>query len=145
MVRRNPDIFTPNAPVATVSVTDIESRLNAGTPVTIATSPAVSGDGDIYVNNAVSWSANALTLSSERDIKLNAVMTASGSSALLMNTATAVFGGTVKAGLSAGGFIGRVDSPSVPARASSPSTATVTPSSIVLARQAASPAPICRA
>ena len=47
----NPDIYTPNIPGATVSVTDIENRLNAGTSVTIITSPAVSGEGDILVRS----------------------------------------------------------------------------------------------
>lgn len=107
----NPDVFTPNTLGAKVAVTDIQSRLSAGTAVTITTSTATGGNGDISVNDAVSWSASALTLSAERDIKINAVMTASATSSLLMNTATAVAGGAVKAGMNAGSFIGRVDFP----------------------------------
>ncbi|MDD5057532.1 MAG: GLUG motif-containing protein [Sideroxydans sp.] len=107
----NPDVFTPNELGARVSVTDIESRLNAGKSVTIATSMAVGGNGDIAVNEALSWSANALTLNAERDIRINAVMTSSNESTLLLNSAISVYSGTVRVGMNAGGFSGRVDFP----------------------------------
>lgn len=76
-----------------------------------------AGNGDIHVNDAVSWSANTLTLTAARDININAVMTASGTSALALNPATTnggstgVGGGTVKVGLGPTGFRGRVDFP----------------------------------
>lgn len=64
-----------------------------------------AGSGDINVNDAVNWSANTLTLTAARDININAVMTASGTSALTMNASG------VNVGLNPGGFTGRVDFP----------------------------------
>ena len=66
-----------------------------------------TGNGDIHVNDAVSWGANTLTLTAVRDININAVMTASGTSALAMNTP----GGAVKVGMNGSGFLGRIDFP----------------------------------
>ena len=86
--------------------------------VTIQSSSGGAGTGgDINVNDSVSWGSNTLTLTAARDVNINAVMTASGDSILIMNTATAngaasaVSGGTVKVGMAAnaGGFTGRVD------------------------------------
>lgn len=91
--------------------TNVEIQSSAGGQV---------GNGDIHVNDAVGWSANTLTLTAARDININAVMTASGSSQLVMNTGTAnggdgaVAGGRVRVGLAPGapsGFAGRVDFP----------------------------------
>jgi len=69
----------------------------------------LAGNGDIFVNDAVSWSVNTLTLTAERDININAVMTASGTSVLALNPS---YGGAVKMGFNpAGSFLGRVDFP----------------------------------
>lgn len=91
----------------------------ASTNITIeSSSGGTAGHGDIHVNDAVSWSANNLTLTAARDIKLNAVLTASGTSTLTLNTGTTNGGdggdgnGAVKVGLAPGeanGFAGRVD------------------------------------
>ncbi len=76
------------------------------------------GQGDIHVNDAVSWSANTLTLTAARHVLINAVMTVGGSATLAMKTGTAngndggVGEGSVKVGMAAGeatGFAGRVD------------------------------------
>jgi filamentous hemagglutinin family protein len=73
------------------------------------------GGGNINVNDAVSWSANTLTLTAAHDINVNAVMSATGSAGLALNTSTAngadtsVAGGKVNMALGAGGFSGRVD------------------------------------
>ena len=72
------------------------------------------GNGDINVNDAVSWSANTLTLTAWRNVNINAVMTASGTSALALNPdANNIQGrvtqGVVKMGLNSSGFTGRVD------------------------------------
>jgi len=83
----NPDVYTPNAPEATVAAADIVSRLNAGTSVTITTSAAVSGNGDILVNDSISWSANTtLTLSAYRNVNVNSNITATGNTAGLVLT-----------------------------------------------------------
>jgi filamentous hemagglutinin family protein len=88
----------------------------SGTNVTILSSAgAAAGSGNINVNDAVSWSANTLTLNAANNININAVMTASGTSILALNPATAngadaaVAGGTVNVGMGLGGFTGRVD------------------------------------
>jgi len=43
-----------------------------------------AGNGDIFVNDAVSWSANKLTLNAYRNININANMNASGSASLAL-------------------------------------------------------------
>lgn len=74
-----------------------------------------AGSGNVNVNDTVAWSANTLTLTAANHVNLNAVMTASGTAGLVLNTATAngadagVPGGTVLAALGPGGFSGRVD------------------------------------
>lgn len=81
----NPDIFTPNAPLATVSAAEIESHLNAGTAVTINTSAAVSGTGDIDISAPVAWNTGAVfTVSAYRNVNVNSDITATGNSAGLV-------------------------------------------------------------
>lgn len=74
------------------------------------------GNGDIIVNDNVSWSTNNLTLTAARDVQVNAVMDASGDASLTINTATAngadaaVAGGTLRMGFNPdGSFRGRID------------------------------------
>ncbi|MDD5285155.1 MAG: filamentous hemagglutinin N-terminal domain-containing protein, partial [Desulfuromonadaceae bacterium] len=96
----------------------LSSNLVGGN-ITILSSSGTQGGtaGDLNVNDAVTWSANTLTLTAARDININAVMTASGTSVLALNPATAngadsaVPGGLVKVGLNSSGFSGRVDFP----------------------------------
>ncbi len=77
------------------------------TGVTIFSTSGGSGvNGDVNVNDAVSWSANLLTLNAQRNININAVMTATGSASLAMNPSTA---NGVNVALSGSGFTGRVD------------------------------------
>jgi filamentous hemagglutinin family protein len=79
-----------------------------------------SGNGDIHVNDAISWNSHTLTLTAGRNVNINAVMTASGTSALILNPATANgsdeyqdSSGTVRVGFNPdGSFKGRVDFPS---------------------------------
>ncbi|MDP3192060.1 filamentous hemagglutinin N-terminal domain-containing protein [Rhodoferax sp.] len=88
-----------------ISGATLNTALSSGN-VTILSSNGSNtrGSGDINVNDAVSWSANTLTLTAARDININAVMTATGSAGLTMNTSTsngndiAVPGGTVRVG-----------------------------------------------
>ena len=58
----------------------------ASTSVTLASSNgSVSGNGDIFVNDAVSWGANTtLTLTATRNIQINGTITASGNTAGLV-------------------------------------------------------------
>lgn len=49
-----------------------------------ATQGTAGGNGDIFVNEAVSWSSHKLTLSAGRNILINANLTASGSASLAL-------------------------------------------------------------
>ena len=92
-----------NVAAAGGDITGVQLSANlATTNVAIASSSgAGAGNGDINVKDAVNWSANRLTLTAARDINITAVMNATGSAALTLNTATAngadvgVAGGTV--------------------------------------------------
>ncbi len=81
-----------------------------------ASGSTAQGDGDVNVNQAVSWSANRLTLTAAHAVNINAVMTVAGTAGLSLNTSTAngadaaMAGGAVNLGLSPdGSFGGRVD------------------------------------
>ncbi len=96
----------------------LSANLGLGNVTILSSGGGTSGNGDIHVNEDVSWNANNLTLTAARNINVNAVMTASGTSTLTLNPATAngadaaVAGGTVKIGIDAdGSFKGRIDLP----------------------------------
>jgi filamentous hemagglutinin family protein len=104
-------------PSGDISNTTLQNAL-AGTDVTILSSQGstTAGSGDINVNADVAWSANQLTLTAARSINVNAVMLATGTSKLVMNTSTtngadtAVAGGTVNMGFNTdGSFKGKVN------------------------------------
>lgn len=81
----SPDVWTPSASGATVSATEIGTRLGAGTAVTIRTSGGGGAEnGDITVSGAVGWSANELTLSAARNIAINANLNGSGTAKLYL-------------------------------------------------------------
>ncbi|WP_041766468.1 YDG domain-containing protein [Psychromonas ingrahamii] len=66
--------------------------------------------GDINVDAEVEWSANKLTLKAHNDININAVITASGTSSLdLQSDSDGNNSGKVNVGLDSSGFSGRVD------------------------------------
>ncbi|MBK1615613.1 hypothetical protein CKO44_19305 [Rubrivivax gelatinosus] len=80
----DPIDFTIAASGGDTTGATLSSQL-ASNNVTIQSSTgSVSGSGDINVNDAVSWSANhTLTLDAERNINVNAPITATGSSGAL--------------------------------------------------------------
>ncbi len=101
-----------------ISGATLSFNLGLGNVTILSSGGGTVGNGDIHVNEDVSWSVNNLTLTAARDINVNAVMTASGTSTLTLNPATAngtdaaVAGGTVKMGINpAGTFSGRIDLP----------------------------------
>ncbi|MFT4551846.1 MAG: filamentous hemagglutinin family protein [Chlamydiales bacterium] len=61
------------------------SNILASNNVSIATSADTAGNGDIFVNSAVSWAANKLTLSAHRNININADLNASATASLALN------------------------------------------------------------
>ena len=78
----DPTDFTIAASGGDISGATLSSEL-ATTSVTLAsTSGKVSGNGDIFVNDAVSWSANTtLTLTAVRNIQISNTITATGNTA----------------------------------------------------------------
>lgn len=69
-----------------------------------------AASGDVVVNDTVNWSAHTLTLSAPSgSVNVNAVMTASGSAGLSLETAASAADGGVAMALTGGGFTGRVD------------------------------------
>ena len=101
--------------VSNMSGTTLSSNLAINNVEILSSNGTADGAGNINVNEAVSWSANTLTLTAAKDININAVMTAEEASKLVLNTAatnggdTAIIGGRVNVGMGAEGFIGRVD------------------------------------
>lgn len=57
----------------------LSQQLSNGNVVIESTNGSEEGEGNIYVNDAVSWSANTLTLDAENSIYVNNVMNATGS------------------------------------------------------------------
>ena len=106
----DPNDYTIAVSGGNISGATLSANLAGGNvAINTATQGTAGGNGDIFVNDAVSWNASILTLTAERDININAVMTASGASVLAMNPT-----GTVKVGFAPGeanGFAGRVDFP----------------------------------
>src|SRR5262249_673307 len=66
-----------------IDAATLETSLN-GSNVTIATSAATGGNGDIFVNNPVSWSANTVQLTAHRNIQINADLNGSGTAQLAL-------------------------------------------------------------
>jgi filamentous hemagglutinin family protein len=90
------DLTVDAAAAATIASNLATANVTLLTTSTTASGPGVqtAGNGDIFVNSAISWtSANALTLSSYRDIRINASITGGAGSSVTLradNTATGV-------------------------------------------------------
>ncbi|MFA6015297.1 MAG: MBG domain-containing protein, partial [Gallionellaceae bacterium] len=78
----SPDIWTPSATASTLLNTDIQTKLNAGTSVTVTTTGAGSESGDITVNAPLTWSAGKLTLTAHNNLNINASLNASSTGTL---------------------------------------------------------------
>lgn len=61
--------------------------------IAIATNAGTGGNGDIFVNSAVNWSANKLTLTAHRNIAINANLNGSGTASLALEYGQASAGG----------------------------------------------------
>ena len=103
----DPDGFTIAASGGDISGATLSGQLANG-DVSIASTAGGGSDGHIQVNDAVSWSSNTLTLAATNDVRINAVMTASGTASLDLRPGS----GKVLTGFDdAGNFAGRVDFP----------------------------------
>lgn len=104
----DPNDFTIAASGGNITGTALSGNL-ASTSINISTTTqgTAGGNGDIFVNDNVNWSANTLTLNAERNVQLNAVMNATGSAGLVMNTGGS---GAVNVGFNPdGNFKGQVN------------------------------------
>jgi filamentous hemagglutinin family protein len=77
----DPNDFTIAASGGDMTGATVSSNLDSTNfEIATATMGSTGGNGDIFVNEALSWSsANTLTLTAERDVNLNANLTYSGS------------------------------------------------------------------
>ena len=94
----DPNDFTIAASGGDITGSDLSTDLgNTDVTIDTATQGTPAGNGDIFVNDAVSWSANTtLTLEAERNIDVNASITATGDTAgLTLTPNTGLGGGTV--------------------------------------------------
>jgi filamentous hemagglutinin family protein len=90
---------------------------NSGGTNTVTPASGNGSNGDIHVNDTVSWGANTLTLNAYNNININAVMTASGTASLALNyggtngstSATPTEGSGVNVELNTSGFTGQVN------------------------------------
>ncbi len=80
----DPDGFTISVLNGDMSGTALSNALNSGN-VTIASTSGSGTDGNINVNDPVSWSANTLTLNATNNIYVNNVMTATGTASFAAN------------------------------------------------------------
>ncbi len=96
------------AAAATIQSNLTTSNVTLQTTDSGASGPGTTSDGagDIIIAAPINWSANTLTLDAYHGIGINAVLTASGTAGLVMNTAN---GGTIDVGMTSSGFTGRVD------------------------------------
>ncbi|MFC4299877.1 GLUG motif-containing protein [Castellaniella hirudinis] len=82
----DPNDFTIAASGGDMTGAQIGNMLenNGGVTIATATMGTTGGNGDINVNDTVTWSRNTLTLSAERNININAQMNAGGTAGLAL-------------------------------------------------------------
>src|SRR5262249_47470706 len=109
----DPDGFTIAAAGGDITGATLSNELGNGN-IVIASTDGQGTDGNINVNDAVSWSAHTLTLNATNNIFVNAVMSATGTASFVGTYGTgANADGSPKGlymGLNANGtFAGRLD------------------------------------
>jgi hypothetical protein len=108
----DPQDFTIAAAGGDITGTALSANLGGGNVIIQSTTGATAGNGDIFVNDAVNWSANQLTLNALRNIQINANLNGSGAASLALeygqgaanagNAASYSLGNDAKVNLSAG-------------------------------------------
>ncbi len=76
--------FTIAASGGDITGAQLGTELASGNVVVQSSAGASGSDGDINVNDHVSWSANQLTLSAYRDININATLNGTGTASLAL-------------------------------------------------------------
>ncbi|NYS35382.1 filamentous hemagglutinin, partial [Streptococcus danieliae] len=79
----DPDGFTIAASGGDISGATLSSNL-ATADVAIASTNGGGSDGNVTVNDAISWSANKLTLTAQNNININKAMRGSGTASLAL-------------------------------------------------------------
>lgn len=102
----DPDGFTIAASGGDMTGAAVATALSGGNFSILSTNGS-GADGNINVNDTISWNANKLTLTATNDINVNAVMTASGTASLDLEPGST----KVNMGLNGAGFYGRIDFP----------------------------------
>jgi trimeric autotransporter adhesin len=80
----DPNDYTIAASGGDITGADLSTDLASTSVEILSSSGAASGNGDIFVNDAVTWSANRLTLSAIRNIDINANLNGSGTAQLAL-------------------------------------------------------------
>ncbi|WP_332701469.1 beta strand repeat-containing protein [Devosia sp.] len=80
----DPQDFTIAASGGDITGATLSSQLASNNVVIESVNGATSGNGDIFVNDSVTWSANALTLSAFRNIEINSALNGSGAAGLAL-------------------------------------------------------------
>lgn len=84
----DPNDFTIAASGGNISGATLSNNLaNGNVTITTATQGTPGGNGDIHVNDTVTWSANTLTLRADRNININTAMNGSGTAGLALEYA----------------------------------------------------------
>ncbi|MEC5218652.1 filamentous hemagglutinin family protein [Actimicrobium sp. GrIS 1.19] len=81
----DPVDFTVAASGGDMTGAQLGSALASGNVTIQSTSGVTSGNGDIHINDPVTWNANTLTLEAQRDININANLGGSGSAVLSLH------------------------------------------------------------
>jgi len=80
----DPQDYTIAASGGDITGAQLSANLGSSNITILSTSGASAGNGDINVNDAVSWSANRLTLNAQRNININTAMNATGTAQLAL-------------------------------------------------------------
>lgn len=84
----DPNDFTIAASGGNMTGATLSNNLaNGNVTITTASQGTAGGNGDIFVNDGVTWSANRLTLNADRNININTAMNASGTAGLALEYA----------------------------------------------------------
>ena len=105
----DPQDYTIAASGGDITGAQLSTSLDATDVIISSADGGTVGSGNIFVNDAVSWDGNTLTLNAERNVEINAEMTLAGNAGLNMNTGAE---GSVRVGFNPGeaaGFKGRVN------------------------------------
>ncbi len=109
----DPQDFTIAASGGDMTGATLSSNLSSGDVTIQSSGGATAGNGDIFVNDAVSWSSShTLTLDAYHSIAIDAAMTVSGSGGVVLKTndnTDGITDGDYSFGLTSTGFTGRID------------------------------------